>query len=93
LELVPTARNVAFLWVPTNVQSQLLEERTRQAAAALKVDLMSLPVTTPEEISLAFDLKFLNELAASGGETQIGGTATKLEYLILNHLPPFSATA
>jgi putative ABC transport system substrate-binding protein len=53
LELVPTARNVAFLWVPTNVQSQLVEERTRQAAAALKVDLMSLPVTTPEEISLA----------------------------------------
>jgi putative tryptophan/tyrosine transport system substrate-binding protein len=55
LELVPTARNVAFLWVPTNVQSQLVEERTRQAAAALKVDLMSLPVTTPEEISLAIE--------------------------------------
>jgi putative tryptophan/tyrosine transport system substrate-binding protein len=55
LELVPTARNVAFLWVPTNVQSQLVEERTREAAAALKVDLMSLTVTTPEEISLAIE--------------------------------------
>ena len=55
LELVPTAHAVAFLWVPTNVQSQLVEERTLQAAAALKVDLMSLPVTTPEEISLAIE--------------------------------------
>lgn len=55
LELVPTAHTVAFLWVPTNVQSQLVEERTRQAAATLKVDLMSLPVATPEEISLAIE--------------------------------------
>jgi putative ABC transport system substrate-binding protein len=53
LEVVPTARKVAFMWVPTNEQHRLVEQRTRQAAAALKIELVSLPVTTAEEISTA----------------------------------------
>jgi putative ABC transport system substrate-binding protein len=52
-EIVPTARKVALLWVPTNVQNRLVEARTRQAAAALDIELLSLPVTTAEEISRA----------------------------------------
>jgi putative ABC transport system substrate-binding protein len=52
-EIVPTAKKVAILWVSTNVQHRLVEERTRQAAAALGVALLSLPVTEAEDISPA----------------------------------------
>jgi putative tryptophan/tyrosine transport system substrate-binding protein len=65
LEVVPTVRKVGFLWVPTNVQHRLVEERTRQAAAALNVELMSLPVTTAEEISAAI------ARAENGGKTAL----------------------
>ena len=50
LEMVPTARKVALLWVSTNDQHQLVYERTRRAAATLKIELLSLPVTTAEDI-------------------------------------------
>jgi len=53
LEMVPTARKVALLWVPANAQHRLVEARTRHAAAALKVDLLSLPVTTADDIPRA----------------------------------------
>jgi putative tryptophan/tyrosine transport system substrate-binding protein len=52
-ELVPSARKVAFLWVPGNEQNRLVEQRTREAAAALRVELLSLPVGSAEDISLA----------------------------------------
>jgi putative ABC transport system substrate-binding protein len=51
-DMVPTAGKVALLWVPTNAQHRLVVERTRQAAARLKVELLSLPVTTAADISL-----------------------------------------
>jgi putative ABC transport system substrate-binding protein len=53
LELVPAARKVAFLWLPGNEQNRLVAERTRDAAAALGVELLSLPVATAEDVSLA----------------------------------------
>jgi putative ABC transport system substrate-binding protein len=53
LEMVPTARKVALILVPANAQHRLVEARTRQAAAALKVELLSLPVTTADDISRA----------------------------------------
>jgi ABC transporter substrate binding protein len=53
LELVPAARKVAFLWLPGNEQNRLVAERTRDAAAALRVELLSLPVATAEDVSLA----------------------------------------
>jgi putative tryptophan/tyrosine transport system substrate-binding protein len=53
LEIVPAARKVAFLWVPTNVQHKLVEERTRQAAAEIGIEILSLPVTEAEDISPA----------------------------------------
>jgi putative ABC transport system substrate-binding protein len=53
LEMIPTARKVALLWVPANDQHRLVVERTRQAAATLGVDLLSLPVATAADISLA----------------------------------------
>jgi ABC-type uncharacterized transport system substrate-binding protein len=52
-EMVPKARKVALLWVPANTQNRLVVERTRRAAATLKVELLSLPVTTAADISLA----------------------------------------
>jgi putative ABC transport system substrate-binding protein len=52
-EMIPSARKVALMWVPENAQHQLVAARTRQAAAALDVELLSLPVTADEEISPA----------------------------------------
>ena len=52
-EMVPTARKVALLWVPANDQHRVIVERTRQAAATLKIELLSLPVATAAEISQA----------------------------------------
>jgi putative ABC transport system substrate-binding protein len=53
IEMVPEARKVAIMWVPENVQHRLVEARTRQAAAALQVELLSLPVSSAEDISRA----------------------------------------
>jgi putative ABC transport system substrate-binding protein len=53
LEIVPNARKIALLWVSTNDQHRLVFERTRLAAAKLAVELLSLPVTTAEDISSA----------------------------------------
>jgi putative ABC transport system substrate-binding protein len=52
-EMVPTARKIALLWTATNVQHRLVFDRTRQAAAALDIELLSLAVTEAEDISPA----------------------------------------
>jgi putative ABC transport system substrate-binding protein len=52
-EMVPTARKIALLWTATNVQHRLVFDRTRQAAAALNIELLSLTVTEAEDISPA----------------------------------------
>jgi putative ABC transport system substrate-binding protein len=52
-EMVPTARKIALLWTATNVQHRLVFDRTRQAAAALDIELLSLPVNEAEDISPA----------------------------------------
>ena len=52
-ELMPAARKVALLWVRENAQHQFVVERTRQAGAALEVELLSLPVTDAADISPA----------------------------------------
>jgi putative tryptophan/tyrosine transport system substrate-binding protein len=52
-ELVPTARKLALLWVPANAQHRLVVERTQQAAAALGVELLSLPVADADDIPAA----------------------------------------
>jgi putative tryptophan/tyrosine transport system substrate-binding protein len=52
-ELVPGLRKVALLWTAENLQHRLVFERTREAAAALGVELLSLPVAADEDISRA----------------------------------------
>jgi putative ABC transport system substrate-binding protein len=53
LDMVPKAQKVALLWVSTNEQHRLVYERARQAAAKLKIELLSLPVTDAEDIPRA----------------------------------------
>ena len=53
-EMVPTAGKVALLWVPENAQHRLVVERTRQAAAALGVEILSLPISDAPDIPPAF---------------------------------------
>jgi putative ABC transport system substrate-binding protein len=64
LEFVPAAKQVALLWVPTNVQHGLVQQWTHRAAAALSIKLLSLPVTSAEEISNAIAIAE-NERAAA----------------------------
>jgi putative ABC transport system substrate-binding protein len=52
-ELIPSARKVALLWVRENDQHRLIVARTGQAAAALGIELLSLPVADAEDISPA----------------------------------------
>lgn len=52
-ELVPGAEKALLLWVPGNNVNRLMFDRMRQASTMLKLDLVSLPVTKPEEIAVA----------------------------------------
>jgi putative ABC transport system substrate-binding protein len=52
-EMVPSARNVGVMWVPANAQNRLVLERINQAAAALGVEILSLPVTDDADITAA----------------------------------------
>lgn len=49
-EMVSELRKVALLWVRDNAQHRLVAERTHQAAAALGIELLSLPVIEAEDI-------------------------------------------
>ena len=53
-ELMPMARKVAHLWVPANPNSRLYEPQTRQAAATLGIELLSLPLASAADIAPAF---------------------------------------
>lgn len=55
LELLPAARKIAVLWVRENGVNQLVFDRTREAAAALNVEILSLPISNEREISAALD--------------------------------------
>ena len=89
-EMVPTAVKVALLWVPTNAQHRLVVERTRRAAATLKVDLLSLPVTTAADISLAI-LKAESEHAAAllvtADPLTVRNRRTIIDQCLLRNLP------
>lgn len=52
-EIVPGMRTVALIWASANPQQALLENQTRQAAAAQGIELLSLPVKTTGDISAA----------------------------------------
>jgi putative ABC transport system substrate-binding protein len=90
LELVPAARKVALLWVPTNAQHKLVEERTRRAAVTLNVELLSLPVTTAEEIPVAI-ARAESELAAAlliaADPLVIRNRRTIIDQCLLRNLP------
>ena len=52
-EIVPAMHTAALMWVPVNPQHGLLEIRTKEAAKALGIELLSLPIKTVNDISLA----------------------------------------
>jgi putative ABC transport system substrate-binding protein len=53
-ELVPTTRKAALMWAPANPQQLLLEKLTQGAAQALGIELLSLPLSTADDIEPAF---------------------------------------
>jgi putative tryptophan/tyrosine transport system substrate-binding protein len=63
-EMVPMARKIALLWVRGNAQHRLVVERTREAALALNIEILSLPVTTEEDISPAITKAEVERAAA-----------------------------
>ena len=52
-EIVPTMHTVALMWVSINPQQALLEIQTREAAKALGIELLSLPVKAASDIPAA----------------------------------------
>jgi putative tryptophan/tyrosine transport system substrate-binding protein len=52
-EIVPAMRTAALIWVPVNPQQALLEIRTKEAAKALGIELLSLPIKATNDISPA----------------------------------------
>ena len=95
-EMVPTAGKVALLWVPANAQHRLVVERTRQAAATLKVELLSLPVTTAADISLAI-AKAENErataLLVTADPLTVRNRRTIIDESLLRNLPAMHSYA
>jgi putative ABC transport system substrate-binding protein len=53
LEMVPASRRVAILWVEGNAQNSVVVDRARQAAAAQKVEIVSLPIGEARDIPAA----------------------------------------
>jgi putative ABC transport system substrate-binding protein len=89
-EMVPAARKVALLWVAANAQNRLVIERTRQAAAALDIELLSLPVTDAEDISPAI-ARAENERAAAllvvADPLTVRNRRTIIDECLLRNLP------
>jgi putative ABC transport system substrate-binding protein len=52
-EIVPAMHTAALMWVPVNPQQALLEIQTKEAAKALGIELLSLPIKAANDISLA----------------------------------------
>jgi putative ABC transport system substrate-binding protein len=52
-EIVPTMHKAALLWVAINPQQVLLEAQTKQAANAMGIEMLSLPIRTVDDISPA----------------------------------------
>src|SRR5262249_8426786 len=63
-EMVPMAHKIALLWVPGNAQHRLVVERTQEAAVALNIEILPLPVTTEEDISPAITKAEVERAAA-----------------------------
>jgi putative ABC transport system substrate-binding protein len=55
-EVVPAMRTAALMWVPINPQQVLLEAQTREAADSLGIELVSLPIKAPGDISPALTM-------------------------------------
>jgi len=55
-EVLPQARRVGTLWTPSEINSEYYLELAREAAAAVDLELVSVPVTNANEISLSAQL-------------------------------------
>jgi putative ABC transport system substrate-binding protein len=55
-EIVPTMHTAALMWVPVNPQQALLETQTKEAAQAVGIELLSLPIKAANDISPALEL-------------------------------------
>jgi putative ABC transport system substrate-binding protein len=49
-DIVPKMQTVGLMWVPINPQQTLLETKTREAARAFGIELLSLPIKTASDI-------------------------------------------
>jgi putative ABC transport system substrate-binding protein len=53
-EMVPALSTVGYLWAPSNPLATLFESQVRNAASALGIRLVSLPLTSGADVSSAF---------------------------------------
>jgi putative ABC transport system substrate-binding protein len=72
-EVVPASSKVAYLWAPQNPSAALYESTVQQAAEALGIRLVSLPLTSEADIDGAF---------ARADEEQVTALLTEADTLI-----------
>jgi putative tryptophan/tyrosine transport system substrate-binding protein len=63
-EIVPAMQVAALMWVQRNPQQVLLEMQTRKAAQTIGVELLSLPITSPDDIAPALAMAKSKHAAA-----------------------------
>jgi putative tryptophan/tyrosine transport system substrate-binding protein len=63
--IVPTLHKVAYIWVPENPLSTLFESHVREAAVALGIALLSLPLKSDRDIADAFARADQEQVAAA----------------------------
>jgi putative tryptophan/tyrosine transport system substrate-binding protein len=95
-EMVPMARKIALLWVPENAQHRLVVDRTREAAVALNIEILSLPVTTEEDISPAIaeaEVQRAAGLVVAADPMIVRNRRTIIDASLLRNLPTIHSYA
>ena len=89
-EVVPTARKVALMWVPANPQQVHLEAQTREAAAVLGIELLSLPLSSSNDIVRALarvEQERAAALVVAADPLTIANSGAIIDGCLLQNLP------
>jgi ABC-type uncharacterized transport system substrate-binding protein len=93
-ELVPGLRKVAYLWVPLNPLTKRFGEEVRNAANALGISLVSLPLTSGVDIGTAFTLAEKEQVMAvlvESDELAVRFSGTIVDECLVRNLPAMHA--
>lgn len=93
-ELVPALRKVAYLWEPANPMTKKFGEEVREAANALGIELVSLPLRSGVDIAPAFTTAENEKVMAvliEAGEVTVRFGGTIVDECLVRNLPGIHA--